>query len=46
MENALEDAGIKPEEVDYITTHGTSTPLGDIGEIRAIEKYLAAMRLP
>lgn len=38
MINALEDAGIKVEDVDYINTHGTSTPLGDIGEIRAIEK--------
>jgi 3-oxoacyl-[acyl-carrier-protein] synthase II len=38
MENALEDSGIKPEEVDYVNTHGTSTPLGDIGEIRAIQK--------
>lgn len=38
MESALEEAGIKPSEVDYINTHGTSTPLGDIGEIRAIEK--------
>ncbi|MDH4057462.1 MAG: beta-ketoacyl-ACP synthase II [Cyclobacteriaceae bacterium] len=38
MEYALQEAGIKPEEVDYINTHGTSTPLGDIGEIRAIEK--------
>lgn len=38
MHNALEDAGITPEEVDYINTHGTSTPLGDIGEIRAIQK--------
>jgi 3-oxoacyl-[acyl-carrier-protein] synthase II len=38
MYNALEDAGIKPEEVDYINTHGTSTPLGDIGEIKAIQK--------
>jgi 3-oxoacyl-[acyl-carrier-protein] synthase II len=38
MENALEDAGIKAEEVDYINTHGTSTPLGDIGEIKAIQK--------
>jgi 3-oxoacyl-[acyl-carrier-protein] synthase II len=36
MENALDDAGIKPQEVDYINTHGTSTPLGDIGEIKAI----------
>ena len=38
MYNALEDAGIKAEEVDYINTHGTSTPLGDIGEIKAIQK--------
>ena len=38
MYNALEDAGIRPEEVDYINTHGTSTPLGDIGEIKAIQK--------
>jgi 3-oxoacyl-[acyl-carrier-protein] synthase II len=38
MYNALEDAGIKAGDVDYINTHGTSTPLGDIGEIRAIQK--------
>lgn len=38
MEHALEDAGISAHEVDYINTHGTSTPLGDIGEIRAIQK--------
>jgi 3-oxoacyl-[acyl-carrier-protein] synthase II len=38
MENALQDSGIKAEEVDYINTHGTSTPLGDIGEIRAIQQ--------
>jgi 3-oxoacyl-[acyl-carrier-protein] synthase II len=38
MKNALDEAGIKPEEVDYINTHGTSTPLGDIGEIKAIQK--------
>lgn len=37
MKNALEDAGIRPEEVDYINTHGTSTPVGDIGEIKAIQ---------
>jgi 3-oxoacyl-[acyl-carrier-protein] synthase II len=37
MENALAEAGIKPEEVDYINTHGTSTPLGDHGEIKAIQ---------
>ncbi|MBL7870496.1 MAG: beta-ketoacyl-ACP synthase II [Cyclobacteriaceae bacterium] len=38
MQYALTEAGIKPEEVDYINTHGTSTPLGDIGEIKAIQK--------
>ena len=38
MKNALRDAGIQPEEVDYINTHGTSTPLGDGAEIKAIEK--------
>jgi 3-oxoacyl-[acyl-carrier-protein] synthase II len=38
MENALLDAGITANEVDYINTHGTSTPLGDIGEIKAIQK--------
>ncbi len=37
MYNALEDAAISAEEVDYINTHGTSTPLGDLGEIRAIQ---------
>ncbi len=38
MENALSDAGIEPSEVDYINAHGTSTPLGDIGEVRAIKQ--------
>jgi len=38
MYNALEEADVKPEEIDYINTHGTSTPLGDLGEIRAIQK--------
>ena len=37
MENALEDAGIELTEVDYINVHGTSTPLGDMGEAMAIE---------
>ncbi|AMM51639.1 3-oxoacyl-ACP synthase [Rufibacter sp. DG15C] len=37
MKNALKDAGIKPEEVDYINVHGTSTPLGDVSEAMAIE---------
>lgn len=37
MKNALEDAGMKPEEIDYINVHGTSTPVGDISEIKAIK---------
>ncbi|MFC0186208.1 3-oxoacyl-[acyl-carrier-protein] synthase II [Pseudarcicella hirudinis] len=36
MQDALEDANIKPEEVDYINTHGTSTPIGDPQELKAI----------
>jgi 3-oxoacyl-[acyl-carrier-protein] synthase II len=38
MLNALEDAEITADQIDYVNTHGTSTPLGDIGEIRAIQK--------
>ncbi len=37
MLNTLDDGNIKPEEVDYINVHGTSTPLGDVSEIKAIE---------
>ncbi len=36
MENALRDAGMKPEEIDYINLHGTSTPVGDRSEAKAI----------
>ena len=38
MRNALEDAGMKPEEIDYINVHGTSTPVGDISEVKAIKE--------
>lgn len=38
IENCLNDAGITPEEVDAINTHGTSTPLGDVAELKAITK--------
>ena len=37
MKNALEDAGMKPEDIDYINVHGTSTPVGDISEVKAIK---------
>ncbi len=36
MRNALEDANMKPEDIDYINVHGTSTPVGDISEVKAI----------
>ena len=37
MKLALQDAGMQPEDVDYINVHGTSTPLGDIAELKAIK---------
>lgn len=38
MNNALEDAEMKPEDIDYINVHGTSTPVGDVSEVKAIMK--------
>ncbi|SDS33500.1 beta-ketoacyl-ACP synthase II [Gramella sp. MAR_2010_147] len=38
MKNCLKNAGLKPEDVDAINTHGTSTPLGDVAELKAITK--------
>ena len=37
MKNTLENSGINPEDVDHINTHGTSTPLGDVAELKAIK---------
>ncbi|PQJ21226.1 beta-ketoacyl-ACP synthase II [Tenacibaculum sp. SG-28] len=38
MKNCLENAGLQPEDVDHINTHGTSTPLGDVAELKAISE--------
>jgi len=37
MSNAINDAGIKPQDINYINAHGTSTPAGDVVEVRAIK---------
>ena len=38
MKNCLENSGLQPEEIDHINTHGTSTPLGDVAELKAISE--------
>ena len=38
MQLAIDEAGIRPEEIDYVNVHGTSTPLGDVAELKALEK--------
>jgi 3-oxoacyl-[acyl-carrier-protein] synthase II len=41
MENAISDAGLRPEDIDYINVHGTATPLGDIAEVKGINRVFA-----
>ncbi|NJX13894.1 beta-ketoacyl-ACP synthase II [Tamlana crocina] len=42
MKNCLENAGLNPEDVDHINTHGTSTPLGDVAELKAITEVFGS----
>ena len=48
MTNAMRYAGLKPEDIDYINTHGTATPLGDISETKAIKAVMGeqAYKIP
>ena len=43
MESALKDAGLNPSDVDYINAHGTSTGLGDVGELAAVQNLFAGV---
>ena len=45
MTNALRNAGVAPDEIDYIVAHGTSTPLNDVTETRAIKTAYGDARL-
>lgn len=40
MRDAIKDAGIRPEEIDYVNVHGTSTPAGDLPELKAVAEVL------
>ena len=48
MDNAIRDAGLKPDDIDYINSHGTATPLGDIAETKAVKRVFGerAYKIP
>jgi 3-oxoacyl-[acyl-carrier-protein] synthase-1 len=46
MQQALQAAELSAEQIDYINTHGTSTPVGDIGEVLAIQRIMGGRRVP
>lgn len=46
MSAALQNGSVKAEQIDYVNTHGTSTPVGDVGEVEAIRRIMDGRRVP
>jgi 3-oxoacyl-[acyl-carrier-protein] synthase-1 len=46
MRRALDHAGVSPDEIDYVNTHGTSTPVGDVSEVKAMREVFGDRRVP